>query len=378
MKAGAQVQAASGELYGAGTLQTTGANNLVRLNSLTISDTPEFYIDESKNGTLYDNSQEVVAVLPTFELEADFWNRGIENLLLAAFGYEDLSGPINYGTTEYSHLFTLDPDGKDQRLYTTAEAALASANVSFDPAYAEGDYVNRYLGQVAVEEGPADVKAYNCGVSSFNITSTSKEPVKITLSGTAEQVARDTTKAESAAWTAATGNFGNMFFLRHCTAKFGALGALATVSIFSFDIAVTHGQADDLVPTGGSNSGKSRSEPVSTGKTEITVTFQINKHDTIGYKTAEQAGTVYAMSLDFTRTTDRMILLLPHLQIESAEPEIEDGSKINIVAKAYLPTGADPFATERSISGTAHDLLYTTPLYMVLSNRTSTNSMRVN
>ena len=370
-----QIQAGSADLYGGSSYPVTGAGDQVRLETAEIDDVPEQYIDESTNGSMYDNNEEVVAVLPKFSLTSKFWGMGINKLLLACFGYEDLSAPDVYDTTKYAHLYSLDADGQDQRVYTAAEIVLASANADFSPAYATGDYINRDF-SLAIEQGPGDVKAHNCRVKEFSIKANSKEPVMIEASGNGEIIVRDTGKSESANWTQAASAFDGAFFLRHCTAKFGALGGLAAVSLFNFEVKISHGQADEQITTGTSNSGKSRSEPPSTGKTAVEVSFQVNKHDANTSKTLEQAGTVCAMSLDFTRGTDRMIILLPHLQVDEAKEEITDGSLINMKCKGFLPTGTDPFTTERSISGSAQTLLYTTPVYLVLGNKDDANALR--
>ena len=366
----------AGELYGGATYPTLGANDLIRLDEADIIDNPEQFDDVSSTGNMIKRGTEVSAVLPTFSLKSKFYSLGIEPILIAAMGYEDLDGPLNYSTTEYSHLFDIDPEGKDQRAYDTTEAADATANVALSPAYNAGDRLNRYF-TLGIEKGPYDEQLHNCAISEFTISAESKGPVMLEASGTGEIVVRNTSKTTVDSWTELSGAFDQWFALRHCSATFGPLASEIAVSIFSYSIKTTYGMAEDLVTSGTSNSGLSRAEPVSTGEIECEVTFQINKHDTINYKTYEQAGTVCSLTLDHTRGTDRLILLFPHLVIQSATEEISDGSKINVVAKGYLPTGVDPYTTERSLSGTEHTKAKTTPFYFILSNQRSDNGLRL-
>lgn len=363
------------DLYGGGTVPSLGTGNLMKFDNLEITDTPEFFTDAANNSSIFEPGQELAAVPVAVTGETKFYTQGLEHLLASCFGFEELSGPENYSTTEYSHLLSLTTNGKDQRIYTSTEAADATANLSFSPAYAAGDYINTYINLIR-DLGPSEEKITNVSIDEFTISAASKEPLKIQFSGKGEVVERDTGHTEADALTAASGAFEEWFMLRHCTAKFGAVGALVERDIFDFSIKVSHGQAD-IFPTGTSNSGLSRSEPVATGMSEVSVEMTINAHDTDDYKTWEQGNTLLQASFSFTRTPDKAIFLLPALKMQSVEIMKEDGSRVKVTLKGFQPTAADPFTTERSISGTEQTLTYTTPFYMMLSNQFSSNTMRV-
>jgi len=367
---------AAADLYGGGTNPTTGANSQTRWTSLTITDTPEKYEDASNTGNQWSKQKEVSAVPVTWEGSTEVFVDNSLTELVSSFGYEDLDGPINYATTKEAHLISLLPSGKDQRLYTATEAADATANAGLSPAYAASDVINTYL-KLGTEFGPYDEFANNCQVGSFTLSCEAKNPLMLEMSGTAEDVTRDVTKAQSANWTERVGCDEAKFFMRHATASFGPLGAPIDVAIFNISVSVELGVAGDLFPTGTSNSGLSRSEPVSTGKQAVNLEFSINKHDTINYKNYEQTDTECQLSVTFTRGDKILNILVPSINVISATPEVGDGSKINISAEAFIPCGADPFTTERSISGTEQTLTYPeTPLYMMLSNANGQNGMR--
>lgn len=367
---------AAGELYGGGIYPPTGANSQTRWEELTITDTPEKYQDVSSTGNQWLKDKEVSNVPVTWTGRTSIFVDNSLTEVVSAFGYEDLSGPINYDTTKYAHLITLQPQGKDQRLYTSAEAALATANLNLSPAYNAADQINTYM-KLGTEMGPYDKFCENANISEFTLSCESKNPLMLEMSGQGELVSYDTNKTESANWTDRVGCDENKFFMRHATCEFGPVGAPIEKAIFNFSVTTSLGVADDLFPTGTSNNGLSRAEPVSTAEQTVQVEFQINKHDTIDYKNYEQTDTECQLKIAFVRGDKSLDLLFPALNIISAEPEISDGSKINITAEAHIPCGADPFTAERSISGTEQVLLYPeTPFYMMWSNANSENGLR--
>jgi len=336
-------QPSAADLYGGGNDPVTGANSQTRWEELQINDTPEKYQDISNTGNQWMKDKEVSNVPVTWTGRSAFFVDNSLTEIVSAMGYEDLSGPINYDTTKYSHLITLLPGGKDQRLYTAEEAALATANANLVPAYAAGDYFNTYM-KLGTEMGPYDKFCDNANIAEFTLSCESKNPLMMEFSGQGEEASYDTNKTESSNWTDRVGCDENKFFMRHASCFFGGL---------------------------------SRAEPVSTGDQTIQVEFQINKHDTIDYKNYEQTDTECQLKIAFVRGDKSLDLLFPALNVISAEPEVSDGSKINITAEAHIPCGADPFTAERSISGTEQVLLYPqTPFYMMLSNANSENGLR--
>ena len=367
---------ASEDLYGGGNWPTMTTNVQTRWNELTITDTPEKYQDVSSTGNQFLKDKEVSNVPVTWTGSTAIFVDNSLTELVSAMGYEDLSGPINYDTTKYAHLITLQPQGKDQRLYTSAEAALATANTDLTPAYDPTDQINTYL-ELGVEMGPYDKYCINANTSEFTLSCESKNPLMLEMSGQGERVSYMPGSVLSPQWTERVACDENKFFMRHATCEFGPVGSAIDKAIFNFSVTVSQGVADDLFPTGTSNNGLSRAEPVSTGEQTVQVEFQINKHDTIDYKNYEQADVECQLKIAFVRGDKSLDLLFPALNVISAEPEISDGSKINITAEAHIPCGADPFTTERSISGTEQTLLYPeTPFYIMLSNANSENGLR--
>lgn len=366
----------SAELYGGGTYPTLGAGTQTRWQELQITDTPEKYEDSSSTGSQWSKQKEVSNVPVTWTGKTEVFVNNSLTEIVASLGFEDLSGPINFDTTKYSHLIQLQPNGKDQRLYTSAEAADATANLNLSPAYNATDQINTYM-RLGVEMGPYDEFCENANVSEFTFSCESKNPLMLEMNGQGEEVTRDTNKTSSATWTDRVSCDEKRFFMRHASCEFGPLGAPIAVPIFNFEASVSLGVADDLFPTGTSNSGLSRAEPVSTGKQAVSVNFQINKHDTINYKNYEQADTICQLKVSFARGDYQMDFLFPSLNVISAEPEVGDGSKINIQAEGYIPCSADPFTAERSVSGTEQTLTYDkTPFYIMLVNENSENGMR--
>jgi hypothetical protein len=154
-------------------------------------------------------------------------------------------------------------------------------------------------------------------------------------------------------------------------------GSTEELSIFSFEVSNEMGQAEDLFPSGTSNSGLSRSEPVSTGEQVITGSMVINKHDTIEWDQYKEADTKLTLKFDFASGDKRFIICLPLINIKESPVELGDGSKINVSFEAHIPCDADPFTAERSVSGTEQTLTYAeTPLYIVWANENSNNVLR--
>lgn len=365
------------DLYGGANSPTMGAGNRTHWEELEITDIPEKYKDIGSTGNQFTKNDEVVAVPVSWSGKGDVYVDNTLTEIGCALGFEELSGPVNYDTTKYSHLLSLLPLGKDQRLYTATEAADATANASFSPAYDSGDYINVFM-RLMKAWGPADLSAENCAASAFKLMCEAKSVLKFEMSGSGERTIRDTSKTQSANFTDRVGCDEGRFAMRHCTASVGVVGGSATdLSIFGFEINVEMGQAEDLFPSGTQNSGLSRSEPVSTGETLVTGSMTINKHDTIQWDQYKEADTKLFLKFDFAAGDRRFIICLPLINVKEAPVELGDGSKINVSFEAHIPCDADPFTAERSISGSEQTLTYPeTPLYIVWSNENSNNVLR--
>lgn len=363
VKSGKQLLTTSADLYGGATDPVFGAGNeVIFMEPLKIEDAPEFLDDEGVNGTQVIRGKELVAVPVKVSGKARLHTLGCEELIYAGLGYETINGPGTGGT----HLFLLDTTGKDQRAYTTAEAALVTSG------YDASDRLNRYL-HIGQYLGPGLVRASNVSIKELTIAGTAKDSVTIEFSGSAERVERDPAKPGLSTLSLQSNSFLEWFMLRHCTANIGIVGSLETIQIVSFTAKNVFGQAEGNYPTGTSNSGLSQAEPVSDGFTKTTLELEYYRHDTDTFKTWEQAKQEIACSLEFTRDTKKAALCFPRLVVTSAVPEITKAGTIKISCDALLPTGTDPFTDIRSMSGTEQTLPFATPMYMVMKNGETVN-----
>jgi len=365
------------DLYGGATIPTIGVGSKVRWEELEITDTPEKYKDVGSTGNQFTKNDIVSAVPVSFSGKTDVFVDHTLTEIGCSFGFEELSGPVPFGVGLNSHLISLDPQGKDQRLYTPKEAQDATANANFSPAYNSGDFKNTFL-RILNSLGPDDESAENCSIASFKLMCESKSPLKLEMSGSAELLIRDETKQASQNLTDRIDCDEGRFFMRHCTAVVGEVGgAEEQLSILSFEVGVEMGQAEDLFTSGTSNGGLSRDQPVSTGEQVISGSMVINKHDTIKWNEYAENDTKLYLKYDFAIGLKRFILCLPLINIKEAPFELGDGSKINVSFEAHIPCDPDPFLIERSISGSEQSLTYPeTPLYLVWINENENNVLR--
>ena len=369
-----QLNTVPADLYGGANTVALGANDEMLLDEVTISDDPEFHVDEANNGTQIARGQDLVAVMVPISAKGKIWARGAERLLVSALGYESVAGPTLHTTSRYARVIALSPIGKDQRTYTTAEQAAVVSGYDAD------DRINVYQ-TVGRLMGPSEEIVKNVSWKSVKFSCEQKGPLMIEVSGTGEKLTRDATKATSPNWSVLASSQSTWFAMRHCTAKLGAPSSQAAISLLDFSVSAELGQAEGQVPTGTGNSGLAQAEPVSTGMTEVTVEGTIYLHNTDQLKTWEQAATELCLSLDFLRAdSDRLVICIPSMKLVSVEADGADGGSIKFTAKAFLPTGSDPFATERTFGGSPVAvptvLGSAVPMYVVLDNTISTNWMR--
>ena len=370
-------QAVQADLYGGANVPTIGAGGRVRWEEMELTDTPEKYKDVGSTGNQFTKNDIVSAVPVSWSGKTDVFVDNTLTEIGCSFGFEELSGPVGFGAGLHSHLISLDPQGKDQRLYTAQEASDATANGNFSPAYDPSDVRNVYL-KLLQGLGPADESGVNCSVSSFKLSCESKNPLKLEMSGSTERKIYDETKSESENLTDRIGCEEGRFFMRHCTAEVGEIGgAKEALSIFSFEVGAELSQAEDLFTSGTSNDGLSRDEPVSSGEQTISGSMVINKHDTIKWDEYKELDTKLHLKFDFAVGQKRFILCLPLINVKEAPFELGDGSKINVSFEAHIPCDPDPFQTERSVSGTEQTLTYAqSPLYLIWVNENSNNVLR--
>jgi hypothetical protein len=373
-----QINTVPADLYGGANGVTLGAGDQVLLDDLMITDTPEQFKDIAVNGTQFAQDQIVSAILVPVQGSTKVYTYGIENLLVSAFGYQRLDGPVaNSGV--YGHLLCVPPNGKDQRAYNATEAAL-----TLTPAYDVDDRINAYMTFVK-HMGPSDQIAKNTSIKTFSIKGESRGPLMLEFTGTAETSTRDATRAQGLALTVAANTQNQWYMLRNCRnastgasgVKMGPAGALVEVSALSFAINVTAGQADGQIPTGTANGGLSQAEPVATGETEIIVEVKRYLHDTDTYKDYEQVGTEIACSIEAVYGTRKLALCIPRMKITAAVEDKADGGSITITGTALVPTAAsEAFTAIRTINATEMALPFTTAFYAVLVSPESVNQMR--
>ena len=370
---------ASGDLYGGATNPTLGANMLRRWDEMDISDTPEVFEDASKTGTMAVRESEVVAVPVSWSVKTKIYTEINGPELIGCMGYADLGGPRSVSSKRL-HILELRTLGKDQTPYTSAEAALATANVTLSPAYNANDRINVYL-HLLRQLGDYDETAINCKVKEFTFSAEPKSALMLEMSGSAERVLRDTNRTQGNALTELAAQDGQYFltrqfkaYLGQYTAPIGSADAvLPEVDVIQFSIKTAWGDADDIFTT---KSGINRAEPQSTDKLDVDIELTINRHEDINYKLWEQAGTLLSLKLEGTRGTDKIIFCIPEAQILNAKEEIGDGSRWTLQLKARRPKNADPFIASRG-GASAVALLHNGPFYIALTNDQTTNYLRL-
>lgn len=368
-----QLNTVAADLYGGANDVTLGTGNKKRmdLDAVSIVDATEKVVDTAVNGTQSQNYQETVARLPTFEIAGSMHTQGDVDLIVSSAGWEALDGPKAHDTGKYTHLILLDNRGREQRAYTAAESALITAGYDAD------DRINTYF-HLAVDKGPSTEHAKNCVVKGFELGSQQKQPLKFKATGTAESLTRDASHTNVSSWTEASGAFLAHFMHYNAVFSLGTVGgSLTATQILEFNLKVNHGLAEGNIPTGTSVGGLAQAEPLSDGFTEVTVDFRVYKHDTDAYKGYETGDTFLSAKMVYTKGDKVFGIYLPNLQVVNAQDETGDGGSVMVSCRAFLPTAADPFTADRTISATEWVLPFTTPVYFIAKDSDQTNYMRV-
>ena len=357
----------AGELWGGGTAPTVD-NRFVTETPIPPSETPEYYENVETTGDVSKNGDYLTAIPSEGSITTLVYPQSTGFFLYHGLGAVDYSGPHADGSLEM-HMFELDGNGRDQCSYTSAEAALATANASLNPIYDSSDIKNRDFTRL-VAMGPADYKQVNCRINAFTFMGTQKEPLKIEAGFVSEVVNKDETKTDSSAWTLTDSDFINPLQLRN-TSAFEVQGV--EVGIFDFNYAVEWDIDPDRYPTGTSNSGLSRAEPF-TNSAKVNVTFTVEKHDSLLWENYRDNATTVKIKHEMTLgSTGFLGLYMPEVQIKTVEVDPQGGSRIAITAEAHHVTGADPFSTERTHDGGTVTRLYNTPIYAILKNSVTDN-----
>ncbi len=328
-----QLQATDSDLYGGEASNWPGTGDKIPAETNAEFQTgTEYYTDAAMNGTQFNGNKRKTAEMPTVSLSVKGYAQGIERILLAGLGYASVAGPApdaqNPGYCKY--FFIIPPQGRNQRLYTAAEAQEASSS------YNAADIVNTYL-CVSQKLGPYARHARNVAIKDFEITCSAKSPLQLTASGPAERIDKEPSKASTAAWSFGA-DFDKWFQLSDFQCYLSAASeALQARSITEFSFKTSHGISDDNTPTGTSNNGLSRAEPLPSGKSTITLDLTVYLHDKTLYEDWQSNETILQCKLVATRGAYRFAMLFPRLQIAQTTPNFDGAGSIQMSLEASWP-----------------------------------------
>ncbi|MCL2207015.1 MAG: phage tail tube protein [Fibromonadales bacterium] len=346
-----QLQATESDIYGGDADNWPGqGDKLPTESNAEFQKGAEYYTDAAMNGTQFNGGKRKTAELPTVaSLAVKGYLQGIERILLAGLGYASVAGPSADAQKPgfCKHLFVVPPQGKNQRGYTAAEAAKAGT------AYSESDIINTYL-CVSQKLGPYAQHARNVAIKDFEIACSAKAPLQITTSGPAERVDKEPSKESAKAWSFGA-DYDKWFQLSDFKCFLAPKGeALEKRSITEFSLKISHGLSDDNTPTGTSNDGLSRAEPLPSGKSTITLDLTIYLHDKKLYEDWQDNETILQCHLVANRGSYQFSLFLPRLQITQTTPNFDGAGSVQMTMEASWPPGeeelaelAQSFATER-------------------------------
>ena len=347
-----QIQASEADLYGGENSNWPGAGDKMQVKANIETQTGrEYYTDASMNGTQFNGAKRITAELPSAaSITTDGWVQGMERLLLAGMGYASAGGPepdSRYGF--FRHFFVIPQRGKNQRKYVQEEIELAGSG------YAASDIINLYL-CVSQKLGPYVQHVRNVAVKEFEISCSAKNPLQITMSGPAERIDRDDSKESAEEWTIADGAFKDWYQLSDFKCFLAPSGESAPAcSITEFSAKVSHGMSDDNTPTGTSNNGLSRAEPLPSGKSGITLDLTVYLHDKTVYEDWAKNETILQCKLIAMRGFYKFAILFPRLAITQVTPNFDGAGSVQFSLEASWPSNetelaaiGDSFADERS------------------------------
>ena len=372
-----QLQAADADLYGGEANNWPGAGDELKNKSKMDRQTGrEYYTEASANGTQFNGIKRITAELPTAGgVVVDGWNQGIERLLLAAIGYASVAGPspVEQHPGFFRHFFAIPPRGKNQRRYTEEEAQQAG------DSYSESDIINMYL-CISQEMGPYAEHMRNVAIKDVEISSSMKSPLQITMSGPAERIDTEYSKESVKAWSTAPGAFENLFLMYEFKCYLSPAGQpMQSHSITEFSFKASHGLADDNTPTGTSNNGLSRAEPLPAGKSTITLDITIYLHDKPLYEDWQKNETVLQCKLVAAKGNYRFAMLFPRLQITQTTVNVDGASSIQMSMEASWPNSeaelaamASSFEEERG----GMEWPQTSVMGLIVTSKESRNPMR--
>jgi hypothetical protein len=107
--------------------------------------------------------------------------------------------------------------------------------------------------------------------------------------------------------------------------------------VTEFSAKASHGLSDDNTPTGTSNEGLSRAEPLPGGKSAITLDLTIYLHDKTIYENWERDEENLQCKLVAARGANRFAILFPRLQLTQAQPNFDGAGSVQLSLEASWP-----------------------------------------
>ncbi|MDR2999705.1 MAG: hypothetical protein LBU89_00455, partial [Fibromonadaceae bacterium] len=114
--------------------------------------------------------------------------------------------------------------------------------------------------------------------------------------------------------------------------------SLLSASVTEFSAKVSHGISEDNTPTGTSNDGLSRAEPLPSGKSSITLDLTIYLHDKTVYENWERDEATLQCKLVATRSGSKFAIFFPRLQITQTQPNFDGAGSIQLSMEASWPS----------------------------------------
>jgi len=201
------------------------------------------------------------------------------------------------------------------------------------------------------------------------------------MSGPAERIDREDSKESTELWTIADGAFKSWYQLSdfQCYLYPAGINDVPPISITEFSVKVSHGLSDDNTPTGTSNNGLSRAEPLPSGKSTITLDLQVYLHDNKIYEDWAKNETVLQCKLVARRGDYRFAILFPRLAITQATPNFDGAGSVQFSMEASWPNSEEEI---RAMDNSFHEECgeaqwpQTSVLGVIVTSKESRNPMR--
>ena len=194
---------------------------------------------------------------------------------------------------------------------------------------------------------------------------------------------REDSKASVADWSIAPGSFPeNVFQLSDFRIFIGPSNGnepTESHSATEFSLKISHGLSDDNIPTGTSNNGLSRAEPMPSGKSTITLDMTIYLHDKTLYEDWQENETKLQCKLVAQRGKYRFAILLPRLQLTNAQPNFDGAGSTALSFEVAWPCDeAEQAAAVNSFPAERQGLAWpqASVLGIIAMNRENRNPMR--